>query len=104
MTTVSDRVEAWIPSTDTLGTRLAMVRQRMGWNVKEAALACALAAQSWRNWEAGKNPQDTVTVCRSIASRTGVDLHWLLTGEIQPTQNLKYTQEKLDLPGFLEVA
>lgn len=70
----------WKPSDSEFGTRLAMVRQQMGWNAKEAALACDLPPQSWRNWEAGRSPQDYATVTRQIAERTGVDLHWLMTG------------------------
>lgn len=81
MTTVSDHAQAWIPSTDSFGARLALVRQHEGWNVKEAALACSLAPQSWRNWENGRQVLDAVAVCRAISARTGVDLHWLLTGE-----------------------
>lgn len=51
----------------------------MAWgNVKEAALACGLPVQSWRNWERdGRLPRDYVNVCHQIAERTGVDLGWL---------------------------
>ncbi len=41
----------WVPDTSTFGARLALVRQRMGWNLKEAALACQLPQGSWREWE-----------------------------------------------------
>lgn len=106
MSTVSDHVEAWIPSTDTFAMRLAMVRTHEGWDRKEAALACGFPSQTWRNWEAGKHPRDMVGVCRAISDRTGCDLHWLLTGEdhyaLAGSQNLKFEQEELDLPGFPE--
>lgn len=55
----------------------------MGWNVKEAALACGLPPQSWRNWEAGKRPLNVVEVCDAIATRTGADADWLLRGGVR---------------------
>lgn len=54
----------------------------MGWNAKEAALACGLPAQSWRNWEAGKRPHDYIDVCRKIATRTGCSAEWLAMGGV----------------------
>jgi transcriptional regulator with XRE-family HTH domain len=69
----------WIPELN-FAARLALVRNNMGWNAKEAALACGLPAQSWRNWESGKRPQDYETVCQRISARTGVDVDWLLRG------------------------
>ena len=41
----------WIPSTSDFAARLVLVRHQMGWNLKEAALACGVKAQSWREWE-----------------------------------------------------
>ncbi len=69
----------WRPDDASFGARLALVRQRMGWgNVKEAALACGLPVESWRNWERdGRQPRDFIAVCARISERTGVDLAWL---------------------------
>lgn len=74
--------QGWVPDASTFGTRLAMVRQRMGWtNVKEAAVACAIAVESWRRWEAGKTePRGLVNTCLKIAGVTGVDYRWLALG------------------------
>lgn len=72
----------WVPSAETFPARLALVRQRMGWNVKEAALACGLGVSTWRGWEIdGSRPQNYVEVCRSIASATGCNYRWLMDGD-----------------------
>lgn len=73
-------VVGWRPDDSEFGARLALIRQRMGWgNVKEAALACGLPVESWRNWERdGRIPRDFVAVCKAISDRTGVDLSWLV--------------------------
>ncbi len=70
----------WVGDDSTLGARLAMVRHRMGWNVKEAALACGLPVQSWRGWEKGMRPRDYVDVCTRVSATSGAALDWLLTG------------------------
>ena len=75
-----DRAEPWIPDSSSFGARLALVRHAHGWNVKEAALACGIAVQSWRNWEEGRRPQDLLDACRKISSATGVSYDWLLDG------------------------
>lgn len=74
MSTQPQGQEGWRADDSTFGARLALVRQRMGWgNVKEAALACGLAVESWRNWERdGRQPRDYVDVCRAISTRTGL--------------------------------
>lgn len=79
MTTQPVRGPGWRPDDSTFGTRIAMVRQSMGWgNVKEAALACGLPVESWRNWQRdGRMPRDYMAVCAAIARRTDVDLSWL---------------------------
>lgn len=78
---------AWIPTDEEFGARLALIRQRFGWNVKEAALACNLPAQSWREWEvSGRSPRNLVDAASRIALRTGVDEFWLLTGKRNPRQ------------------
>jgi hypothetical protein len=70
----------WVPSDETFGARLALVRQHMGWgNTREAAVACGLPVESWRGWERDNRlPRDYATVCRKIADRTGVNLVWLM--------------------------
>jgi DNA-binding XRE family transcriptional regulator len=77
MTTSASAPQGWVPEL-TFPARLAVVRNRMGWNAKEAALACGLPAQSWRNWEAGTRPHDYIQVCEKIAARTGANLEWLV--------------------------
>ena len=70
----------WTPTTESFGARLALIRQGMGWrNLKEAADACGVPVQSWRNWEADISvPRDYVEVVRKICTVTGVDYYWLL--------------------------
>lgn len=80
MTTTATKAESWVPEL-TFGARLALIRHRMGWNVKEAAAACGLPAQSWRGWEiAGHLPRRYVEIAKQIAAATGVDYHWLVFG------------------------
>ena len=82
MTTLRD----WVPSADDFATRLVLIRHEMGWNLKEAALACGVKAQSWREWELeNRKPRDYEGVCRSIADRSGCNLVWLMTGVTPPT-------------------
>lgn len=73
--------EPWIPDDSTFGARLALVRWKLQWNVKEAADACGLNDQSWRNWESGKLPRDIVTTARTIADITGCSEKWLVVGD-----------------------
>jgi transcriptional regulator with XRE-family HTH domain len=83
MTTPTEAPQAadrWEPTLDTFGARLAAIRHKLGWNVKEAALACGLPPQNWRNWEAGDEPRRLVTIAMAIAGRTGVGLDWLVYG------------------------
>ena len=83
MTTSLDQDLGWVPTLNTFGARLAVVRQRMGWgNLKEAAIACGLPPASWRSWERdGVSPRRVVEIARGISERTGVDYMWLLTGQ-----------------------
>lgn len=76
------REPGWIPDVSTFGARLALLRQAMGWtNIKEAAVACAIAPQTWRYWESGKfEPRGLVNACMKIAGVTGVDYRWLALG------------------------
>ena len=82
MTVTDVAVTDWIPAADTFGSRLILVRQRMGWgNVKQAAQECRLPVQSWRTWERdGVTPRQIVDVARRISLRTGCSFGWLLTG------------------------
>lgn len=76
---------SWIPDTATFGARLALVRWRMGWNLKEAATECNLpSTNSWSNWEEGAMPRNYVDVVNRIVLRTRVDKVWLMTGEGSP--------------------
>lgn len=70
----------WIPSTDDFGSRLALVRHRLGWNVKEAARECGLPPATWRLWEEGGSPRNIITIALAIADRTGCDYLWLVHG------------------------
>ena len=74
--------QGWIPGADTFGSRLALVRQRMGWgNVAEAATQWGLPVASWRNWERdNREPHRIVTVSKQIATPTGWDYRWLVHG------------------------
>jgi transcriptional regulator with XRE-family HTH domain len=74
----AQRSPGWRPDDSTFGARLALVRHACGWNAKEAALACGLPFQSWRNWEMnGRLPRDLIGTCHQIAEHTGVDVAWL---------------------------
>ncbi len=66
--------------TDTWGTRLAIVRQKMGWNITEAARECGQTATSWQNWENGKGCREMHRVAAKVARRTGYSFTWLIAG------------------------
>lgn len=74
----------WVPRPDTFGARLALVRWRMGWNLKEAALACGFPEGNWREWETnGRVPRNIAEVALQISEHTrGVDDYWLMTGRM----------------------
>ncbi len=77
--------EPWVPSDETFGARLALIRNHLGgWNVSKTATLCAVDAQSWRSWEAGHHPRDYPAVCRRIADSTGCSLNWLMLGPVDP--------------------
>ncbi|ANA85435.1 immunity repressor [Gordonia phage Bowser] len=87
MTTQMDEI-GWVPAADSFGARLALVRQRMGWNAKEAALACGIAQASWREWEVrNRLPRQFEESAKKIAETTGCDLMWLMTGRPTPLNN-----------------
>lgn len=72
--------QGWRPDDSTFGARLALVRQRMQWNIKEAARECGIPAASWGTWEAGALPRRYTEMCRLITERTGADFIWLVAG------------------------
>lgn len=82
------RKTGWVPDLDTFGTRLALIRQRMGWNIAEAERACGVGRGSWTLWEQGREPSRYMTVCVAIATRTGCDLDWLVYGPSKPGREL----------------
>lgn len=86
MTTDASRTPdtTWIPDTGTFGARLALVRWRMGWNLKEAERECGITQNLWSNWEAGSMPRDYIEAVAKIVWRTRVDRMWLMTGEGSP--------------------
>lgn len=70
----------WTVDDSEFGARLALVRQRLRWNIKEAATECGLPPASWASWEAGAMPRQLADTCDRIAQRTGADYLWLLAG------------------------
>jgi hypothetical protein len=86
----TETVQTWIPTDADFGSRLALIRHRMSWNVKEAARECGVPAATWRLWEVeGTLPRNIVTVAMAIASKTGCDFLWLVhgpdRGSVRPT-------------------
>lgn len=83
MTTTATQVEqtGWTVDDSTFGARLALIRQKMDWNTKEAARECGIPAASWRTWERdGVSPRNIVDIAGQIAERTGCRYGWLLVG------------------------
>lgn len=76
---------AWVQADDDFGSRLALIRHRMRWNVKEAARECGVPAATWRLWEEGASPRNLVTIAMTIAARTGADVDWLIKGPSRAT-------------------
>ena len=80
-TGVLPRTTGWIADDSTFGARLALIRQKMDWNIKEAARECAVPAASWKSWERqGVRPRNIDDAAWQIADRTGCDYGWLLAG------------------------
>lgn len=86
----------WTVDDSTFGARLALVRQRMQWNIKEAARECGIPAASWGTWENGAMPRRYTEMCRLISQRTGCDHAWLLDGPMVKT-NQSLTVDLADL-------
>jgi hypothetical protein len=82
----------WTADDSTFGARLALIRQHMGWgNVKEAATACGVPAETWRTWERdGVMPRNYTEICDRIAQVTGADFIWLLTGNRTPSTSTPF--------------
>ncbi len=74
---MADVATGWMPG-DSWGSRLAQVRQVMGWNQTEAAFACGLSARNWKRWEDGAMPRDLTDSALKISGVTEVDYLWLL--------------------------
>lgn len=74
----------WVPDASTFGARLALVRWRMGWNIREAERECNISQNLWGGWEAGKEPRNFIEIVNRIVLRTQVDRVWLMTGEGSP--------------------
>lgn len=69
----------WVPE-DTFGARIALVRQHRHWNMTQAAEACGVSPENWRNWEAGRQPRDLYDAVKKISAGAGCDPRWLLGG------------------------
>jgi hypothetical protein len=95
-TSAADAVErGWVPSDESFSARLALVRNRLGWNMKEAALACGLPPSSWMHWESdGKHPRNYTDVCQTISARTGADYAWLALGRTSQASGSTLTANK----------
>lgn len=88
--------QGWTVDDSTFGARLALVRQRMQWNIKEAARECGIPAASWGTWENGAMPRRYTEMCRLIADRTGADLTWLVMGPSRTTGRASATGDLND--------
>lgn len=95
--------DPWVP-IDSFGARLALVRQHLGLNVKEAAKRCDINDQSWRNWEAGKAPRGMDRVARKIATALAVDYTWLMVGGPLRSRCLTSLSLVSDPPGQMELS
>lgn len=73
--------DGWTAAGESFGARLALIRHRMGWNIKEAAVNCAIPPQTWRFWELiGGQPRNLMEVCERISRITRCDSEWLAHG------------------------
>lgn len=78
-----------IPTDATFAARLALVRNDMQWNLKEAAVECGFQMNAWGNWEAGGMPRGYQEVCEKISKRTGIDVVWLMMGSQRQPSDYK---------------
>lgn len=84
MTTTASVQHQPAPTLETFGARLALIRWYMQWNQKEAALACGLPQNSWREWEQGRSPRNLVQVAGKVHAATGIDEYWIIAGRELP--------------------
>jgi hypothetical protein len=81
MTALRETERGWIPSADSFGARLALVRNHLGLNARAAAERAGVDDSSWLAWETkGTKPRDLVERARQISDALGCDFLWLLTG------------------------
>jgi DNA-binding XRE family transcriptional regulator len=72
--------QGWVPPADHFGARLALVRNYLHLNIKQAAEQAGVDNASWNMWEKGRQPRDMVDKARQISDALGCDFLWLLTG------------------------
>lgn len=95
--TTTGNAEPWIQQDSDFGARLALIRYRMGWNIKEAARECGLPAATWRLWEIdGALPRNIITIAMTISTRTGCDYLWLVHGPARGAIKTLATGMRLD--------
>jgi transcriptional regulator with XRE-family HTH domain len=101
--TVIDIASGWIPDpAQDFGQRLALVRQHQAWNIREAARACGIDPESWRNWEqTGRRPRAYDQACLKIADASGCNVAWLMTGGIPQQRGGSATRQYQSLAQVL---
>lgn len=65
---------------ETFGDRIKAIRHDNDWSREHMAKLTGIPASSLRYWERGGSPQGFEAVCRQIATGTGYDLQWIMTG------------------------
>ena len=70
----------WVPTTESFGARLALTRQALRLNTKQAAEKCDIWPETWRRWERGHSPREMDVIAHRVADGLGVDYVWLLSG------------------------
>lgn len=84
MTTAETQESGWIPGTSSFGARLALVRNYLNLNVKQAAERAGVDDSSWSMWEQGREPRKLLATVAQISEALGCDEYWLLTGRADP--------------------
>ena len=70
--------QTWIPELSTFGSRLALLRHHMGWNITEAARSCGVSESAWRDWELRNQlPRNVQLITMQIHVATGCSAPWL---------------------------
>lgn len=101
MTTSAQETQSgWIPSPDTFGSRLVLIRSHLQLNIKDAAARAELDDDSWRMWERGRLPRDVVTIAKKIADGLGCDYLWLLTGTEPGKHTYEYLPDSVIFPSL----